>query len=402
MATTVTTTTTGTTATTTATANPTLQQMKSDLTAMLVELGVTDAKTTDATPKGFPAGVSWTAAYNMVARRVEDYKDATPGNLVLSKDLLKSNVAATKTLAALGVTSLARFPRGTSVSGAIDALYRDSSNGKLVSTFAKSGIYELTAFPAGTSAFQAFKLVEDPNNPGQISIDAYNKYKAATAALKTMSITSLVNFPRATTVLEAQKTLSAKTDQMMSMLGINKANYKDYFVNQNIDSLSAIAILTHLPDTSAQIKPLAKTLLAPLPPSVAAAKDTERSTELARQATAALKLVSMGYDSLAPFSTMERFAGKAVSPTDAYLIAKENPAPIDLPRPTSTSTERLFQPTNTPVKRSYGQPNPVTNQVYIAPSSLSVKPNPPATTVTVVTAAQVIAFNRNFWGGKAG
>ena len=47
-------------------------------------------------------------------------------------------------------------------------------------------------------------------------------------------------------------------------------------------------------------------------------------------------------------------------------------------------------------------PNPVTNQVYIPPSSLSVKPNPPATTVTVVTATEVIAFNRKFWGVKTG
>jgi hypothetical protein len=401
MATAVTTTTSSTTATTTASPNPTLQQMKSDLTAALVALGVSDAKVTDVTPKGFPAGVSWTAAFNMVARRVEDYKPSTPGNLVLSNDLLKSNLAATKTLSALGVTSLARFPKGTSVSGAIDALYRDKTNGKLVSTFAKSGIYELSAFPPGTSAFEAFKLIEDVNNPGQISIDAYNKYKAATSALKTMNITSMVNFPRGTSILDAQKILTVKTDQMMSMLGISPANYKDYFVNPNIDSLSAIAILTHLPDTSAQIKPLNKTVLAALPASIAAAKDTERSTELARQATAAQKLIAMGYDSLAPFATMERFAGKIVAPSDAYLVAKENPSPIDLPKPTSTSTERWFQATYPPIKRSYGQPNPVTKQVYIPPSSLNVKPNPPATTVTVVTAAEVIAQNRLFWSGKA-
>ena len=37
----------------------------------------------------------------------------------------------------------------------------------------------------------------------------------------------MVNFPRGTTILEAQKILTAKTDQMMSMLGISKENYKE-------------------------------------------------------------------------------------------------------------------------------------------------------------------------------
>lgn len=400
MATTVTTTTNSATATSTASAKPTLQQMKKDLTTALLALGVTNAKITDVTPKGFPAGVSWVDAYRMVARRVEDNSPSTPGNLVLSEALLKSNVAATKSLAAMGVTSLSRFPKGTSVTGAIDALYRDSRNGKLASTLAKSGIYELSAFPPGTTAFEAFKLIEDKNNPGQISLDVYQQYKAATSALKTMNITSLANFPRGTTLLDAQKMLSAKTDQMMSMLGISKERYQDYFVDPNIDSLSAMAILTRLPDTASQIKPLDKTVLAALPASVLAAKDTQRSTELARQATAALKLIAMGYDSLAPFGSMERFAGKTVAPSDAYTIAKDKPTPIDLPRPTSGNTERLFEATNTKVKRSYGTPNPVTKAVYIAPSSQSVKPNPPATTVTVVTAADVIAFNQKFWGVK--
>jgi hypothetical protein len=398
MATTVTTTTSSTNATANASASPTLQQMKTDLTAALLALGVTDAKSTDVTPKGFPAGVGWIDAYRMVARRVEDNNPSTPGNLVLSQDLLKSNVAATKSLAAMGVTSLSRFPKGTSVTGAIDALYRDSRNGKLVSTLAKSGIYELSAFPPGTTAFEAFKLIEDKNNPGQISIDVYNQYKAATKALKTMNITSLANFPRGTTLLDAQKTLSAKSDQMMAMLGISKDRYQDFFVDPNTDSLTAIAILTHLPDTASQIKPLNKSVLATLPASVAAAKDTERSTELARQASAAQKLIAMGYNSLAPFGTMERFIGKTIAPTDAYTIAKEVPSPIDLPKPTASNTERLFEATNTRVKRSYGTPNPVTKAVYIAPSSQNVKPNPPATTVTVVTAADVIAYNQKFWG----
>ncbi len=400
MATTITTTTSSTTATSTASANPTLQQMKTDLTAALLALGISNAKASDTTPKGFPASVSWTDAYKMVSRRAEDGNPSTPGNLVLSPALLKANVSATKTLAAMGVTSLSRFPRGTSVTGAIDALYRDTRNGKLASTFAKSGIYDLSAFPSGTNAFQAFKLIEDPNNPGQILVDAYKNYKSATGALKSMGITNLVNFPRGTTVLDARTTLDAKADQMMSMLGIDKASYPKYFVDPNIDSLTAISIITNLPETSSKLKPLNQALLGALPASVLAAKEGERSIELARQATAAKKLIAMGYESLAPFSTMERFVGKTVAPADAYTISKETPSPLDLPRPTSSSTERLFLPTTTPTKRSYGQPNPVTKAIYIAPSSQNVKPNPPASTVTIVTAADVMAFNQTFWRAK--
>ena len=66
----------------------------------------------------------------------------------------------------------------------------------------------------------------------------------------------------------------------------------------------------------------------------------------------------------------------------------------------SASSARLFTPTVTPAKTSYGQPNPVTQSVYIPPANQKVKPNPPATAVTVVTAADVIAFNKAFWGAK--
>ena len=186
----------------------------------------------------------------------------------------------------------------------------------------------------------------------------------------------------------------------MTMLGIPKARYGDYFTDANIDPLSALSVLVQLPNSIAKLKPLDRTRLAALPASVAAAPELERARELARQATAAKNLVAMGFNSVAPFASMERFAGKTVTPTDAFTTAKLKPAPLDLPKPTAASTERLFQATPAAVKRSYGQPNPVTNSVFATPSSQRVKPNPPASTVTVVTAAQVIAFNQQFWSSR--
>jgi len=56
----------------------------------LAEIGV--AAGTGNTPKGFPDGVSWQDAYKMVTRQVEDRNPATPGTLVLDKDLLKGAV----------------------------------------------------------------------------------------------------------------------------------------------------------------------------------------------------------------------------------------------------------------------------------------------------------------------
>ncbi len=381
MATTVTTTTAGAASATGISQEPSALQMKTELTAALIAAGMSDAKRTDPTPKGFPPGVSWTDAYRMVSRRVEDNNPATPGTLMLSQDLLKQNLAATRTLTALGVKSLSEFPRGTSVVGAIDTLYRTTSNGKLASTFAKSGIYDLSGFPAGTTLFNAYKLIEDPANPGQISLDAYRSYKEATAALKSMEITSLVNFPRGTTMPQAAAMLEPKADQMLAMLRIDKSRFKD----PGISSLTAISVLTRLPDTIREMKSL--------PPGVS-------SAELARQATAAKKLVTLGYDSLAPFAAMSGYAGKTVTATDAYTLVTQVPPPADLPVPASASSARLFTPTVTPAKTSYGQPNRVTQSVYIPPENQKVKPNPPATTVTVVTAADVIAFNKSFWGTK--
>jgi hypothetical protein len=251
----------------------------------------------------------------------------------------------------------------------------------------RSGIYDLTAFPDGTSLFSAFKMIEDPAKPGEISTTVYRNYKAATGALKALGITTLVNFPRGTTVIEAQNTLQPKAEAMMDVLGIPKARYGDYFTDSKIDPLSALSVLVQLPNSIGKLKPLDRTRLAALPASVAAAPELERSRELARQATAAKNLVAMGYNGVAPFASMARFAGKTVTP-------------LDLPRPTEASTERLFQATPAALKRSFGQPNPVTRAVFTAPVSQRVTPNPPATNVTVVTAADVIAFNQKFWGAR--
>ena len=183
---------------------PNIAKIRSDLTAALISAGVSDASEQDLTPKGFPEGVSWTDAYRMVTKRVEDKNPKTPGTLVLSQDLLSKTLSGTQTLKDLGVTSLSRFPRGTSVMGAIDQTMQNKSNGILASTLAQAGIYDLTAFPTGTTAYQAFKLVEDPTNPGKISSDRYTEYKDAFSALTSLGITSLKNFPRAYTAIEAK------------------------------------------------------------------------------------------------------------------------------------------------------------------------------------------------------
>ena len=391
--------------------NPSLLQMKTQLTAALQSIAgktgnadlkelIKDAKVTDAAPRGFPAGVGWADAFRMVARRTEDNNPATPGNLVLSEDILNRNLLAGIKLNTLGISNLSQFPRGTSVTGAIDALYQNTRNGVLLSEMSKAGIYDLTAFPTGTSAFAAFKMIEDPAKPGEISTAVYRNYKAATSALKALGITSLVNFPRATTAIEARNTLEPKAEEITAMLGIPKAKYGDYFNDPNIDPLSALSVLVQLPNSIASLKPLDRTRLAALPPSVLAAPELDRGRELARQATAAKNLIAMGYESLAPFGRMERFAGKTVSPLDAFTTAKLKPAPLDLPRPTTSSTERIFQPTPTNPVRSFGQPNPVSKTVFTPPANLRVTPNPPATTVTVVSAAEVIAFNQKFWGRR--
>ncbi|MFM8246033.1 MAG: hypothetical protein ACKN9M_03655, partial [Burkholderiaceae bacterium] len=283
--------------------------MKTQLTVALLKIADTtnneqlkeiikDAKITDAAPKGFPTGVGWADAFRMVARRAEDGNPDTPGNLVLSEEVLNRNLLAGIKLEQLKVKDLSRFPRGTSVIGAIDALYKDTRNGVLVSELAKSKIYDLRAFPDGTSAFAAFKMIEDPQRPGEISTAVYEQYKAATDALRALNITTLANFRRGTSAIEAvvgippnpsvgdpgQQGLGPKAETMLTMLGIPKANYKDYFTDPNIDPLSALSVLIQLPNSVSRIKPLDNARLAALPPSVLAAPELERGRELARQA----------------------------------------------------------------------------------------------------------------------
>lgn len=391
MATTTTTTTTTTTLATSGagaiSGNAELQRIKKDLAAALVAAGVTDAKPTDTYPKGFPiayeqngtisSATNWSEAYRMVTKRVDDNNPDTPGTLVIDATLLVANLKATQTLSQLGVNSLSKFPKGTSVTGAIDALYQQTSNGKLATVLARSGIYDLSAFPDGTSAFNAFKLIEDPTDPGKVSLERYAEYKASATALKSMDITTLVNFPRGTTLLEAKAMLEPKASLMLQMVGISKS----YFKKENISSLEAMDVLMHLPDTIREMKAL---------PS------GQTSQNLQQQSTAAKKLVSMGYDSITPFKAMKSFAKEVPKPTTALGIVQKTPSPDDLPAPTSTSTERLFMATPKAVRRSYGMPNPVTSSVYTALPSEKVTANtiPP---FKIVTAADVLAFNKAFW-----
>ncbi|MEO0317707.1 MAG: hypothetical protein RL404_1384 [Pseudomonadota bacterium] len=385
--TTTTTTTTATNATGAISGNAELQKIKKDLAAALVAAGVTDAKPTDTYPKGFPITVdakgrvqnatTWTEAYKMVTKRVEDSNPSTPGTLVIDSTLLANNLKATKTLAAMGVTSLSSFAKGISATGAIDALYKDTSNGKLATVLAQSGIYDTQAFPDGTNAFAAFKLIEDPNEPGKVSLDRYKEYQAASSALKSMDITTLVNFPRGTTMVEAKAMLEPKADLMLKMVGVDKSYFKD----SSISSLTAITTLMHLPDSIREMKALPTGMT---------------SADLAKQATAAKKLVAMGYDSLTPFAAMKSFAKEKAKPVTALGVVQKLPAPDDLPGPTSTSTERLFTATPKSVKRSYGMPNPVKSTIYTALPSEKVTSNP-IPNFRVVTAAEVIAFNKVFW-----
>ncbi len=368
-----------TTSTKSVSATPPLAQIRSELTAALIAAGVTDAKTTDSSPKGFPPGISWTDAYRMVTRRGEDKNPSTPGNLVLSADLLNKALAGTKTLSELGVNSLARFPRGTTVQGALDQLFMNKSNGILSSALAKGGVYDLSAFPTGTTAYQAFKLIEDPANPGKVSTERYREYKDAYSALTSLGITSLQNFPRASTAIEAKNLLEPKAEQMLAMVGVDKSLFKD----TAISSLNALALLTKLPDSINQLNelPAGKT-----------------SDSLAKDALAAKKLVAMGYDTLAPFAAMSAFKNSGTAPTafTALQQVQRSPKAADLPRPTSASTERYFQSTVVDEKRSYGTPNKIVKSVLTKPPGERVVPNtlPPT---RVVTAAEVLAANVAYW-----
>ena len=59
----------GTNSTSATSVAPPIAQIRTELTAALIAAGVTDAKATDAAPKGFPDGVTWSEAYKMVTQR---------------------------------------------------------------------------------------------------------------------------------------------------------------------------------------------------------------------------------------------------------------------------------------------------------------------------------------------
>lgn len=354
------------------------QQIKTSLTAALISVGVKDAKTTDASPKGFPAGTSWNDAFKMVTFRTEDNNPSTPGNLVLSETALKKALAGTQTLKDLGYPTLAKFPKGTSVQGALDSLFQNKSNGILASTLAKSGIYDLSAFPAGTTAYQAFKLIEDPETPGKISNTQYTELKTAYAELAGLGIKSLANFPNGTTAPQAKATLEPKATAMVSMVGMNSSNFKD----PTITPLKALAILTGLPGTLSAMNNL--------PTGV-------NANTLGTDALAAKKLVSLGYSSLAEFNKMSAFASKPATASTALAQVMKNPQPFDLPLTDISNSERLFQNPADAKSKSYGAPNLIKKSVYVAPESDRVTPNRmPKTTIT--TAAEVLARNIAYWG----
>ena len=359
---------------------PNIAKIRADLTAALITAGVSNANEKDLTPKGFPDGVSWTDAYRMVTKRVEDNNPKTPGNLVLSQDLLTRTLSGTQTLKDLGITSLSRFQRGTSVMGAIDQTMQNRSNGILASTLAQAGIYDLTAFPTGTTAYQAFKLIEDPANPGKISTDTFKEYKDAYTALTSLGITSLQNFPRAFTSIEAKNLLEPKSDLMLKMVGVDKSLFKD----STISSLRGLSILSRLPKSINELNSL--------PTGI-------KSDQLAMQANAAKKLVAMGYDDLSGFSKMASFKGITATPALALTAVMGSPKAADLPRPTSTSSERYFQSTTVVPTKTFGTPNPITTTILAKPPGERIFPNPLPPT-RVVSAAEVLAFNVAYWSRK--
>ena len=107
----------------------------------------------------------------------------------------------------------------------------------------------------------------------------------------------------------------------------------------------------------------------------------------------------MGYDDLTGFSKMASFKGISATPLLALAAVMGSPKAADLPRPTSTSFERYFQSTAAIPVKSYGTPNPITTTILAKPPGAQVYPNtlPPT---TVVTAAQVLAFNLAYWSKK--
>jgi hypothetical protein len=370
-------------------ASPNQAEAKALLLPELKKL-VLDASASDVTPKGFPKGVSWTDAYKMVTAWHRDSDDAQP-KFGIMVDRLSGAISGTKTLARLGYNDLSRFPRGTSVQGAIDKLYGTPSNGFLARALSQAGIFDLRDFPPGTRAFDAFKLIEDTDNPGVVSRDKYLEYKQAFSSLSAIGITSLNNFPRGTTVVEARDLLAPKAVEMLGMMGADDS----MFANPDLSSLDKLAITINLPKTINQMTPL---------PS-----DTEERSALvakfrlvSEQAGAARQLGMMGYQSLEPFKGMSVLKGKEPKATDALALVKTTPQPFDLPRPAPVTSgkdnfARLFMPTTASKIRTYGTPNPLTKTVLGPQTQDRVTKNllPPTRTVT---AAEVLAFNQVYWG----
>lgn len=354
---------------------------------------VPDASQSDFAPKGFPEkGVSWIDAYNMVTGWHRDSEGATPKFGILL-DRLTGAINGTKTLARLGVNDLSRFPRGTSVQGAIDKLYATPSNGFLARALSQAGIYDLRDFPPGTRAFDAFKLIEDTENPGVVSRDKYLEYKQAFSSLSAIGITSLTNFPKGTTMVEARDLLEPKAVEMLAMMGADDS----VFAKPDLSPLDKLAIAINLPKTINQMAPL---------PSDSAQRATlvAKFRAVSEQANAARQLGMMGYQSLAPFKGMSALKGKEPKATDALALVLTKPPPFDLPRPAPvTSAEdnfsRLFTPTVAAKTRTFGTPNPVTKTVLAPQTQDRVTKNllPPTRTVT---AAEVLAFNQVYWGRK--
>ena len=353
---------------------------------------VPDASASDAAPKGFPKGVSWTDAYKMVTGWHRDSENSEPKFGILV-DRLTGAINGTKTLARLGYNDLLRFPRGTSVQGAIDKLYGTPSNGFLAKALSQAGLYDLRDFPSVTRAYDAFKLIEDPENPGVVSRDKYLEYRQASKSLAAIGITSLQNFPSGTTLVQARDMLAPKAAQMLTMMGADDT----MFANPELSPLDKLAITINLPKTINE--------MAPLP------SDTEQRTAVvaklrtvSEQAGAARRLGMMGYESLQPFRGMSALKGKEPKATDAVALIKTTPQPFDLPQPAPVTSgkdnfARLFMPTAASKIRTYGTPNPVTKTVLGPQTQDRVTKNllPPTRTVT---AAEVLAFNQVYWGRR--
>lgn len=351
---------------------------------------VPDASASDAAPKGFPKGVSWTDAYKMVTGWHRESENSEPKFGILV-DRLIGAVNGTKTLARLGYNDLLRFPRGTSIQGAIDKLYGTPSNGFLAKALSQAGVYDLRDFPSSARAYDVFKLIEDPENPGVVLRDKYLEYKQASKSLAAIGITSLQNFPSGTTLVQARDMLAPKAAQMLTMMGADDT----LFANPDLSPLDKLAITINLPKTINE--------MAPLP------SDTEQRTAVvaklrtvSEQAGAARRLGMMGYDSLQPFRGMSALKGKEPKATDAVALIKTTPQPFDLPQPAPVTSgkdnfARLFMPTTASKIRTYGTPNPVTKTVLGPQTQDRVTKNllPPTRTVT---AAEVLAFNQVYWG----